>query len=312
MQFNWKKFDFSLGEERSQLLICIGIALVIWVFMKLSDEFSTVRHVELKYLLPSMMEFSEKPPADLQATVTATGLTLISNFLRHPQPSITIDLREKSDRGIEREEMIAKVESKLGIDVKNIDRSYLFLSLDSMATKKVPIILNAEVDYFTDFFSREGIRLSEDSAFISGTPEQLAKVSEVNTEKMVCTSVKNDLRRQVKLVRPFDGKVQVVPEAIEVLVTAEQYTEKSFNIPVGIPNLQDSIRLIPSEVAVKCIVGLNHYRQLKDSDITLMANIRSDTELANQNSVPVIVTESPDWVRSIEITPPYVEYYIIQ
>ena len=313
MQFFGKKIEFSLGEERTRLLICIGIALVIWTFLKLSDNFYTTRHVHLEYQLPAMLEFVETPPDKLLATVYGTGLSIIGNYLRNPHPSITIDLRENAGRTIERNELLAATQDKLRLQVTNLDRNYLSLDLDSMASKKVPIRLEHDLKFADDFFPLDSFRLSPDSVFVSGTPDHLARVTEVVTEKATSSApISAHFLKEVALRTPQEGKIQVVPSSTELSIEVEQFTEKKFTIPVEVPDFPDSVQLIPSEVAVKCVVGLSRYEYLQPSSIRLEADVEGKGELAPQNSVPVKVINAPSWVRSIEVTPPVVEFFIVQ
>lgn len=312
MQLFGKKLELALSEERSLLLICIGISLFIWTMMKLSGEFKTTRSVQLEYDLPDMMEFVAEPPEKVTATLQGSGLSLIGNFIRNPNPSIIIDLQDKVGRNIERFELLASTRDLFGVEVIDIDLNYLELEVDSMFNKKVPVELVHELKFATDFFPTNGFALSPDSVFISGTPGQVSRIFSVKTEKVSSKPLFENWSKNVQLQPPEKGTVKVAPSQINVSVEVEQFTEKNFEVPIKVPETKDSIHLIPAVVEARCVVPLSRFAELSFEDFEIVVASQDSIGLSEQNIVPLHIAQAPTWLWSVELTPSVVEYFIVQ
>lgn len=301
-----------MNEERTLLLVCLGISLFIWTLMKLSGDFETTRLVKLKYELPDLIQFAEKPPEALTATLRGSGMALISDFVRNPNPSVSLELHGGKEQIIERYELVNAVKSEIEVELKDIDKSELNLVLDSMLNKKVPIVFRHELEFEDDFFPINNFNLSPDSAYVSGTPAQLAQIFHVETELVAESAITTDWSKKVKLQPPSGNTINISPAWLSVDVEVEQFTEKKINVPVQIPDSPDSIQLLPAMVEVKCIVALSRYPQLDATSLEVFAGVEDSSFIAEKNVIPVNVAQYPEWVRSVEVSPATVEYFIVQ
>ncbi|MEK7256605.1 MAG: hypothetical protein AAB316_17755, partial [Bacteroidota bacterium] len=102
------------------------------------------------------------------------------------------------------------------------------------------------------------------------------------------------------------------PKKVEVLIQVEQYTEKSFSVPVRLAGNADSIRIFPSFVELTCAVGMSRFDQVKAEDFVVQADLQQNHFHPAQNTVPLTLKSQPDWVRNIQITPKSVEFFIVQ
>ncbi|HFA49381.1 MAG TPA: hypothetical protein ENJ95_10230, partial [Bacteroidetes bacterium] len=280
------KIDFSISKERTALLLCIGISLLIWVFLKLSKEYSTTRTVHLEYEVPALMEFTETPPSAVTATVKGVGLELAKKILLHGTPTITLDLSEFSSPEIQRDIIMRKIEEKTELTVVNINRNYLRFAIDSTATKKVPVHLDLAIDYKPDFYLRQPVKLSADSVLVSGSAKELAEITSIETEKLHCESVSSDLKKKVKLKTGQYNTVKTYPDEIEVNILVEQYTEKSIEVPIQAVNVKDSVQLLPALVTITSSVGLSHYDGLNADDFVVEADFGNGIKPRGKNNVP--------------------------
>ncbi len=307
-----KKFRFSIGRERAILLICMGIALLFWLFVKLSKTYQTSRMVSLEYRLPMGMQFQDPPPSGLETTFSGTGWDLLSNYLFRRNPKVIFDLPAMMRQEIERPEIISKIEESISIDVVDLSRNYLFFLLDSTDSKTVKIELDADISFSPDFSYRDSIRLSPDSVTIYGTASLLQKISSIKTESFVLKNLEADVRKELKVVNPKPDLLRLSDDRAEVFVPVEQFTEKTFKIPILMVNTRDSIAIVPSTAEIKCVVGLNRYDELYESDFVIEADFENVYNLRQQNTVPLTLISRPVWVRSVEFFPKSVEYLIIQ
>ena len=312
MEMTGKNLKFPRGKERTALLTCIGISLLIWSFTKLSKVYETTRTVQIDYILPPLMEFTETPLSSLTTEVKGQGLDLARGFIANRNPSITIDLSEYARTEVQRNVLIAKIEEELSVEVKDIDRNYLLFSIDSTTTRKIPVALTMQIDFARDFFMKDSARMSVDSVIISGALNEIQQLRIIETELCVASEVKTDIRRKLKLKTEGFKTLKTLPEEIEVFIPVEQFTEKSFELPVKAVNVTDSVQILPSSVQATCIVGMSRYGELDPTDFIVEADFAKVINIDAQNSVSINLTKTPQWVKSVKLQPKSVEYLIVK
>jgi len=307
-----KKIDFRINPERATLLICMGVSFLIWVFLKLSKEYETTSTVQIEYKLPPLMEFTTDPPKKVLATVRGEGIELAKRFLFHGTPTIKIDLSQYSKPEVQRNELVYFIQQELNLDVQNIGLNYLTFSIDSTATKKVPVVLDVDLGFQKDFFLKAPIKLSADSVILSGPQKELELVDEIHTELVSCPSLRSDQTREARFNKSGFQNIEVYPDKVTVEIYVEQYTEKSVTVPVIVVNSPDSVQVFPSTINIKCSVGLSKYDALTADQFRVEADLGESAKLGQPNSVPIYLKSSPDWIRSPRLSPNVVDYLVVK
>ena len=102
--------------------------------------------------------------------------------------------------------------------------------------------------------------------------------------------------------------IRVHPRQVVVKWQAEQFTEKTFTLPintVGTPN-DKYMRLFPQRVDVVVRVGISHFAQVASNDLQAICRYPKQPS----KSLPVeIITDNP-YISDIRFTPTEVEYII--
>lgn len=307
-----KKLRFSLGRERAILLICMGIALLFWVFTKLSKTYETARTFSLDYNLPLGMLFREPPPSELKVTLRASGWSLMSSYLFKRRSSVVFDLSAVESQEIERSEIISRIEENVSVEVTGLNRNHLSLQLDKTASKKVAIELDADLNFSPDFNLRNPVEMTPDSVMVYGPENLLNSITVLRTEPLQLDNPEQDFKKTLKIINPEPQLLQLSDSQTSVFLPVEQFTEKSFKVPILVTNVEDSVRIIPSVAELKCVVGLSHYDNLDETDFVVEANFENIVNFREQNTVPLVLTGKPEWVRSVFFSPASVEYLIIQ
>ena len=312
MQNPLKDFISKIDNERSALLICIGVAFLIWFFLKLSKDYETDKNIFIEYALPSMMEFTETPPSSLVATLQGSGFQLVKKFLFQRRPTISIDIAQFPKPEIQRSLLIWKIQEETGMAVQNINLDYLDFRIDSTATKKVPLELDLEVTFEKDFFEIEPIAVSHDSILLAGPMIELDQIMAVKTEHTVFELVNGNVTKKIAINKDGFNHITCQPEEIEVNLFAEQYTEKSFKVPVTVVGAPTDFQILPTNVELSCAVGLSHFDALVADSFLVEADLGQSIKLGDEKSVPLNLKDSPSWIKSPRISPKVVEYVLIK
>ncbi|MEZ4932623.1 MAG: hypothetical protein R2788_10945 [Saprospiraceae bacterium] len=308
----FKNIDFNFSKERTTLLICIGLSFLIWFFLKLSKEYETDKQICLEYSLPPMMEFTQPPPSNLVATVRGTGGELLKKFLLRRNLSIVIDLSQLQGTVIQSSDLIWKIQEQTGLSVKNINRNLLEFFIDSTVTKKVPVELNIDLVFEKDFFEKEPMKWSPDSVVLAGPLQELKEVNRVETEKTKIGPVNGDATLKLKIDKTSFKNLTVQPENINIEIFSEQYTEKSFEVPITVINAPADFQISPTTATVSFTVGLSNYENLQKDSFIVEVDLGQAIKLGPEKSVPLNLKGSPAWIKSPRVSPKVVDYVIIQ
>jgi hypothetical protein len=302
------------GRERSVRLLCMGIALLFWTFVKMSKPYQYERIVQLSYQLPAGLQFREQPPDKLQVTFQGKGWDLLSGFVaqRHPKAQFQVPPLLRYEIG--RDEIISHLQSQVSssLEVAELSQNHILLLLDSTAFKRVPVVADTSLNFATDFSFRDGMLLQPDSATLYGSAVILEQINAVLTEPIVLQGLDQDVQRTAKLVNPRPGLLRLSDEQTLVSVLVEQYTEKKLKIPIFKPQSTDSMLLLPNSVEITFAVGLSRFNEVNESDFSIEADFDNVVNLKAQNTVPLKVTRQPLWVKSLSLSHDAVEYMIIE
>lgn len=307
-----KNIDFNFSKERTALLVCIGLSFLIWFFLKLSKEYEADKQVYLEYSLPPMMEFTKTPPANLVATVRGTGGQLLKKFLFQRNLNIVIDLRQLQGTIIQSSDLIWRIQEQTGLSIKNVNRNFLEFFIDSTVTKKVPVELNVDLVFEEDFFEKEPMRWYPDSVVLAGPLQELRQVNRVKTEQTKIGPINGDAALEIKIDRTGFKNITVQPDNINIEIFSEQYTEKSFEVPITVINAPADYQISPTTATVSFTVGLSKYETLQNDSFLVEVDLGQAIKLGPEKSVPLNLKGSPAWIKSPRISPKVVDYVIIQ
>ncbi|MFQ5446403.1 MAG: CdaR family protein [Saprospiraceae bacterium] len=306
------RIRLNTGNERVILVASMTVALVFWIFIKLSKTYPALRSISIEYHLPPGQVFASPPPATFTASCTGQGWDLLSDFLKHSDPVIVIDLETRKNADVQREELIRKAREVLSVKVEDVDRNYISFHLDSTATRQVPIILNHNISLAGDYFILDSIRIVPDSVLLTGPAEALASTTSVQTEQLTLSGLTGFERCRVKLMPPSGEEVSMARTEIIAEIPVEQFTEKVFSLPVKVNAGEDSVSLIPSRVSLSCIVALSRYDAIRANEFEIAADFDHRPQPGGASIVALNLTKSPGGIRNINFFPKYVELFVIQ
>ncbi len=308
----FRNIQIRIDKERTTLLICVGLSLLIWFFLKLSKEYETDKQIYLEYALPPLMEFTETPPDHLVATVEGTGGQLLKKFLSQRELSINIDLNSLPNQEIQSSELLWKIQEQTGLSVKNVNRNIIKFSIDSTATKKVPVIPDLKLVFEKDFFQTQPMRWTPDSILLAGPARELQNINQVVTEPAEIGPVSGNLSQTLNIVQRDFKNVVALPKEVNLEIFAEQYTEKSFEVPITVVNAPADYQLSPTKARVSFSVGLSKFESLRQDSFLVEADLSQAIKLGPNKNVPLNLKSYPSWVKSARVSPKVVEFVVIQ
>lgn len=307
------KFLASFSSDRLVLGFCIGLALILWLLVKLSEEFITTREVQVEYLLPNDRSFVETPPSSVLTTVKGSGWNLLSNYLAQEEAIIKFNLPEKPSFTINGSILKNKIEQSLGnLNIQDINYDYILLNMDGLDQKYLPIRLVHELVFAPQHQLRDSIQITPDSVKISGPPVLLDSLTEWLTAPLNMTDLKNSFNTTLPLVLPENLELKLDPKKIDVSAIVEQNTQKDLFISVQVLNGPDSLNIFPQNIRISCVVGLSNYDRLSSSDFVLEADFENVSQNSTNNTLPVNLSKVPSFVKQVKLDKQSVEYFLVK
>lgn len=302
----------KLGEEQVILLICMGISLLFWFFVQMSRTYETIRPVKISYALPTGLDFAESPVNEVNATFSGYGWKLLSTYLFQKESEIHFDLSGYTEPEISNQALIKAISNQTRLEVVNVNPEFIPLDLDKTNVRKVPVILDSNLDMEQNYFILDSIRIVPDSVTVWGPDNALKDVSFVKTENLSISGLRNSQTRTLDLQMPEEKYLKLSAASVQVFIPVEQFTEKVFQVSVVSSTTPDSIQLIPSTVQLTCVVAINQYENTSAKDFTVEAIIPEKIAGQSQTIASLLVSRQPAWVRSTRIDPDKVEYFFVK
>jgi YbbR domain-containing protein len=289
-------------KDRAVLMTCIGIALCFWLLNKLSMSFVKNIQITIFYNLPEGKTLNSIPPQYAFVTVRGTGWDILSE---HSNNVIRLDLTADSLQMFSLRN--AFVQNNFS-EILTINPDIISLGIEEAVSKKVKIepILNLHFDEGFDL--AESIELKPAEVTITGPGNFIEKIKAIRTDTLNFLNLKEKVIKKVRLLPHPILKYNI--EETEATIIAEQFTEKSLFIPIIVKNAPEQLTVFPNKIKLDCTVALSRYAQLSASNFIAEVDLKGLSLNSANNTVPVILSHLPTYVRNVKFTPKSVEYYI--
>jgi len=300
-------------EERAILMLCIGIALVFWIGVKMSQEYVSTKKIELHFIIPPNQAFRKAPPNNMTIQLKGSGWNMFYDYLLNSRIHLTYDLTQRSSIRLDEKRLLNDIRSRLSAEKLiffNLSYSGFKLILEPSMDKWVPIRPITELGYQSGHYLSGNIEYSPDTVQISGPQSVIETIYDWPTEKLTLKDLKNVYEGVLKLKKP-PAELTLSPESVTAKVPVEQVTEKTLFVKIQVKNANQQYRLFPSQVRLICNVGLSQFNALTSNDFRAEVDL-SNAALQLENTVPVIIAHEPTIVTHVRIEPRVVEFYVVK
>lgn len=289
--------DF-LKSDRAILIICMGIALIFWVFTNLSQDYDTEIKVKIEFTVPSERILKEPPPTLLNVSINGRGWDLMFRYLGGKPGKLTFNLPIIDSQTISKTDLKKKIKDNLSanISVTEITPESIVLNLDQPSEKLVPLVIRSEIKTIPQYQLIGQIQLLPDEIILSGPQSILANISKATTQKLKISNVNKNNFGEIK-VRPFtNSQISFKPQKVRYIANVEQVTEKTLTLPIKRPTPSDTVAISPQHIQMICTVGLSKFDHLKASDFEVRLDTAAITPSPTQ-FIRVILDKYPSYLK---------------
>lgn len=310
-----KRFNLDNPEERVILLICMGIALLFWIFIKLSQDYSAVKSIQFQVTIPEDKTLIEPPPKDMKIEMRGSGWDLLYDFFISQEIKLSFNLQDQDFLSRSRNQLLSDIRNKLyskSLDVRSLNYDGIQFRLDDKLSKKVPVKVHASLNFAPGYQQKQSILIDPDSISITGPASLLDSITYWPTDSLVMSNISVNLSQSLNLQKT-PPSLSVQPQSVNLSLNVEQFTENTLFVPLEIQNGPDSIlRIFPKNVSVNYIVGISQFNTIQPDSFKIIADFADIDIYSPNNKVGVQLTRQPKLVRNVSFSPKTASFFILQ
>lgn len=315
---------YLLKSVKNKKLNVFGLFLIlsflILVITKLSETYVETITFQVDYKnLPENTVITLDSTPKIDVTVSTHGFNLLSYIFKDAEYAIDIEKCSKSraDSYLWLAEKGSYEFNQLmpqSVKIVSIQPDSLELPFGILATKKVPLKLNANVGYSDGYNSMDGFVLTPDSIKVIGAEKDIREIVSIPTELVEFKALKSDIEQKVNLdVNSISDQVKLSEPFAVLTAKVEKFTEGIVDIPVTIINKPAEIELnyFPKQIKVSYYLGLKDYKDVKSYDFKIECDYN---ELIDNNTsylTPRLIVNT-DKVKKAELKQNKVSYIIVE
>lgn len=314
IKINRKNFRLAPKEDRAILLACIGIAFVFWLLIKLSQTYVAEKDIVFSIQTPSDQVLSSLPPQYITARLEGTGWDLMFDYFSARRLELQYDMSGLQQLTVSSSQLQKDVKQQLysdDIQILELRQEELTLQLEKKASKKVPVVSVADLSFAPEHQLKSPIALQPDSIVLAGPASVLETYSFWQTDSIKLRNLHQSRNKAVPLA-PTPPELSLSVQKVTAIIEVEPITEKSVYAPLVVKNAPDSLRIFPDKVTVVFKLGLSKYDQTSYRDFKAEVDLSGISVNSPNNTVPIELTERPDYVKSLYFTPKAAKFFIVE
>jgi len=294
------------------------LSSIFWMMQVYRQKYEATLTIPVKYInVPDSIVFEDELPATVYARIKDDGATLFRYYLTKRRDSLVVDVRDiiknSQEKVIQGRNLEQLIRTKLFVTSELISyspprMSYVYALLRS---KKLSVIYNGSVTLDAGYMLDGDLTMTPDSIIVYGSRAALDTLYYAYTVSDTLTNIKSQKKLMVKL-NPIPG-VKYVPDEVELNVPVDEFILKKVEVPIECINLPNNldIKFFPSSVTIPFSVGMKRFDNITSDNFKITVDYNDIKDLKDA-SVPVRITESPDYIRTQIPVPSEVEFVLEQ
>jgi hypothetical protein len=313
----FKQERVKKNKKLHVFFIFLGLSTILWTMSKLSKEYTHTVAVKTNYInFTRDKELYNKPVDHLELVLKATGFSLLGYSVFDKK--IAIDLtklyKNKKLYYFLTNENLSSLQSQLPPD-ETLLRVYpdtLFFDFGKLTSKQIEVIPKISISYKTGYNLLGNLEIEPNTVLISGTDEQINKISKINTVPKQIKDVSDDFEYKLALDIPKEyNRINFSTKEITIKGVVEKYTEATLDIPFQLINVPKdyNIKTFVETVKVTYKVSLDNYEKIQAADFKVICDYNKIKDIDNNFLMPELVKKS-NLVSNIKLNPKKIEFLI--
>jgi len=296
------------------------LSIFFWMMQIYREKFEATYNIPVRYTnIPDSILFEESLPTSINAIIRDDGSALFRYLLTKKNDSIDVNVRElinsrknSTKLNLQGEDIVLLIREKLygGTELISYSPSFISSSFVVMQHKTVPVIFRGKIEPRQGYIIDGDITMEPEKISVYASKQVLDTISYVNT---VADTI-SDLTESASIPFAIEYKsraIRFTPDSVNLDIPIDQFNVKEIIVPITCSNVPKGIivKFFPSSAKVIFTVGLKKYQEASIDKFGVNVDYK---DIVNQStsSVPIQLTQNPDFVIVQTIEPSQIEFVI--
>lgn len=304
--------------QRRKIIVffrCVLISFIAWLLIAGSNKYTYTIKAGIEYVnIPEKKAFHPLQSDTVSLNIKMTGWEVMLSKLNPDTANIKVDLSSLSTRSfIVFANQIGYINRQFPIDkqVISVSPDTLYFDFSKQTQRRVPVRVVTALTFKKQYNIIGKTSTSPSYITITGPLEDVANIEYLETDSINGKNIHTDVRTLVNINKRQRPNITIYPTTTEVIIPVGEVTEKIIEVPIKIENARRymSVRTIPTKVVVTAIVSLKDYSKYSASDFEAVVDMEG-WEKNKVKSLPVIMTQIPDYVKIVKVEPQNVDFFV--
>lgn len=307
--------QFFNSPKTRVFLLFLGLSFLFWLFSSLSEKYNYYASYDVKYTdQPQHTIFQDISKPKINVLLKATGFEILNHKLRSKKVKISLENFKNLDA--DRYYFVPAahrlpIEKQLTSNIIQIENDTLFVSLNPLRSKKVPVQLQTNITYKPGYKLIQAIQIQPDSLTLTGPKNILEEIKFVKTKTIEKDGLSEDFSFEVAIDLPkYEQPIEYSDKKIKVSGKLAKFTQATEEVFIKNPDNDENtqIILIPKKTHITFEVAFKNYHLLDENSFEVSC-ILPDS-LQTREMLDLEVTKKPDFIKNYSLQPAAVRYLI--
>lgn len=252
--------------RREKVIVFIGayiMAVALWFIVNLSGSYSIDVNLPVEPgNVPEDMALTEELPKFVEAGVSGDGWQLLS--LYNDPPTVVINIED------EEVNLFDQVRQRLSylqdVDISKVQPLMIRLDMEAKVSKKIPVVLNTDIEYHNRFGMIGEPVVSPDSITITGATSRISDINEwVVGDTLRLREIRNDISTTIPL-QEESGVISLSDSEITYEADISEFTEGETTVYIrtrGLPRGQN-VTYNPASLTITYDVPIEQFADVEE------------------------------------------------
>ncbi len=299
--------------------ICILLAALFWVLIKLSGDYAVNYTLRLRYNnAPKDKTVTTLQDSSLNIGFKANGYNILNLLLTGKLKILDINLSQcqvhhlRDDiYRISSNNIKENVATELGISENSItfSKSDLIFRMETVEKKSITILPKLDLT-FKSQHALYAVTTIPKKVYIYGPRNLIDSILKINTTTISLKDLSSNLDVKARLVNPFPHQIRISPKTVVIKLEVEKFTESSLKVPIDVTNTRKPIRTFPSYTTLYFNVFLKDYNKVHVNQFKVVPDTKN-INLRKVKKLNLKLIAKPHEISNVRIDPVEVEFLIL-
>ncbi|WP_035334291.1 hypothetical protein [Dokdonia sp. PRO95] len=293
------------------------LTTIVAALIKLSKTYNTQYEVALSVTdVPLDRTIQTIAPELIKIQTEGSGFSLLANALDAPVAAIPyeqLDQVSKRDFVFNTNENQQVIKSVMNGDLSilSMTPSQITITIDSVASKQVPVISKATLDYKSGYGGRNKMTIVPDSVTVVGPSSLLSNIRFIPTEQKEILNINTDLSEKVQLsLDALPDELKISHKSITLHQEIAKFTEGKITVPITVLNDPEKrVKILPKTAEIIYLVELENFESITPSDFLVTCDYAT---ASNADAYLTLkIAREPKGVKSVRLINKQVKFIVV-